>query len=172
MTSFFGPSKFTYDGARNVYLCPQGQLLRPFRMEQKAEKVEYRADATTCNASCPQLDLVFGSVPTDSAPFSEHSFSFSPPFVKWAIGILGLMERPHFQRGLEAAVLIGVPRGIAHQPRRHFSILWSVPVCGLFPRPTRPAMTPSSVVCFSHMPRCSRLSKRTAYGGCNPFAYR
>ena len=52
MTPFFGPSKFTYDGARNVYLCPQGQLLRPFRMEQKAEKVEYRADATTCNA-CP-----------------------------------------------------------------------------------------------------------------------
>jgi len=50
-----------------------------------------------------------------------------------AIGILGLMERPHFQRGLEAAVLIGVPRGMAHQPRRHFSILWSVPVCGLFP---------------------------------------
>lgn len=45
-------------------------------------------------------------------------------------------------------------------------------VCRSFPRPTRRAMTPSSVVCFSHMPRCSGLSKRTAYGGCNPFAYR
>lgn len=52
MTSFFGPSKFTYDAAQAVYVCPQGQLLRPFRTEQKAEKVEYRAEATTCNA-CP-----------------------------------------------------------------------------------------------------------------------
>ncbi len=52
MTSFFGPSKFTYDATQDVYVCPQGQLLRPFRTEQKAEKVEYRAEATTCNA-CP-----------------------------------------------------------------------------------------------------------------------
>jgi hypothetical protein len=52
MTSFFGPAKFTYNAAQDVYVCPQGQLLRPFRTEQKAEKVEYRADAATCNA-CP-----------------------------------------------------------------------------------------------------------------------
>jgi len=52
MTPYFGPSKFPYDAAQDVYICPQGQLLRPFRMEQKAEKVEYRADAATCNA-CP-----------------------------------------------------------------------------------------------------------------------
>ncbi|MFL5591444.1 MAG: IS1182 family transposase [Ktedonobacteraceae bacterium] len=52
MTPFFGPSKFTYDAAQDVYICPQGQLLRPFRTEQKAEKVEYRADAAACNA-CP-----------------------------------------------------------------------------------------------------------------------
>ncbi len=52
MTPFFGPSKFTYDAAQDVYVCPQGQPLRPFRTEQKAEKVEYRADAATCNA-CP-----------------------------------------------------------------------------------------------------------------------
>lgn len=52
MTPYFGPSKFTYDAAQDVYVCPQGQLLRPFRTEQKAEKVEYRADAATCNA-CP-----------------------------------------------------------------------------------------------------------------------
>jgi len=45
-------------------------------------------------------------------------------------------------------------------------------VCRSFPRPTRRAMTPSSVVCFSHMLRCSGLSKRTVYGECNPFAYR
>ena len=52
MTPFYGPSKFIYDAAQDVYVCPQGQLLRRFRTEQKAEKVEYRADAATCNA-CP-----------------------------------------------------------------------------------------------------------------------
>lgn len=35
-----------------MYACPQEQLLRPFRTEHKAEKVEYRAEAATCNA-CP-----------------------------------------------------------------------------------------------------------------------
>ncbi len=52
MTPYFGPSKFTYDAAQDVYLCPQSQPLRPFRREYQAEKVEYRADAATCNA-CP-----------------------------------------------------------------------------------------------------------------------
>ncbi len=52
MTPFFGPSKFTYDAAHDLYVCPQGQSLRPFRTEYLAEKVEYRADAATCNA-CP-----------------------------------------------------------------------------------------------------------------------
>ncbi len=52
MPPYYGPSKFTYDAAQDVYVCPQGQLLRPFRTEQKAEKVEYRADAAACNA-CP-----------------------------------------------------------------------------------------------------------------------
>jgi len=50
MTPYFGPSKFTYNAAQDVYLCPQGQSLRPFRREYQAEKVEYRADAATCNA--------------------------------------------------------------------------------------------------------------------------
>jgi hypothetical protein len=52
MTSYYGPSKFTYDAAQDVYVCPQGQLLRPFRRELKAEKVEYRAEAVACNV-CP-----------------------------------------------------------------------------------------------------------------------
>ena len=52
MTPFFGPSKFTYDAAHDHYVCPQGQSLRPFHTEYKAEKVEYRADAAICNA-CP-----------------------------------------------------------------------------------------------------------------------
>ncbi len=52
LTPFYGPSKFTYDAAHDRYVCPQGQSLRPFRTEYQAEKVEYCADAATCNA-CP-----------------------------------------------------------------------------------------------------------------------
>jgi hypothetical protein len=49
---YFGPAKFTYDAAHDLYICPQGQPLRPFHTEYKAEKVEYSADPATCNA-CP-----------------------------------------------------------------------------------------------------------------------
>src|SRR2546421_900126 len=52
MTPYYGPAHFTYDAAHDLYHCPQGQPLRPFRRELKAEKVEYRADPATCNA-CP-----------------------------------------------------------------------------------------------------------------------
>jgi len=49
---YFGPAHFTYDAEQDVYRCPQGQLLRPFRREYQAQKTEYRANAATCNA-CP-----------------------------------------------------------------------------------------------------------------------
>ena len=52
MTPFYGPSKFSYDAEHDRYLCPQGQPLLPSRIEYKAQKVEYSADAATCNA-CP-----------------------------------------------------------------------------------------------------------------------
>ena len=51
-TPLYGPSKFTYDAAHDLYVCPQGQPLRRSRTEYQAEKVEYRAEAATCNA-CP-----------------------------------------------------------------------------------------------------------------------
>jgi hypothetical protein len=51
-TPLYGPSKFTYDAAQDRYTCPADQPLRRFRTEYQAEKVEYRADAATCNA-CP-----------------------------------------------------------------------------------------------------------------------
>jgi hypothetical protein len=51
-TPLYGPSKFTYDAVQDRYICPHGQPLRRFRTEYQAEKVEYRADAATCNA-CP-----------------------------------------------------------------------------------------------------------------------
>jgi len=52
MTPFYGPSKFTYDAAHDQYVCPQGQPLRRLRTEYQAQKVEYLAEAATCNA-CP-----------------------------------------------------------------------------------------------------------------------
>ncbi len=51
-TAYYGPRRFTYDAERDVYVCPQGQPLRPYRRELSAEKVEYRAVPATCNA-CP-----------------------------------------------------------------------------------------------------------------------
>jgi hypothetical protein len=51
-TPLYGPARFSYDAANDVYVCPAGQLLRRSRTEYQAEKVEYRADAAICNA-CP-----------------------------------------------------------------------------------------------------------------------
>jgi hypothetical protein len=51
-TAYYGPRRFSYDAARDVYVCPQGQPLRAYRRELSAEKVEYRAAPATCNA-CP-----------------------------------------------------------------------------------------------------------------------
>jgi hypothetical protein len=52
-TAYYGPAQFTYDAAQDVYVCPQGTLLHPYRRELKAEKVEYRAAAAICNV-CPR----------------------------------------------------------------------------------------------------------------------
>lgn len=50
--AYYGPQQFTYDADRDVYVCPQGQLLRRYRTEYTAQKVEYHADPASCNA-CP-----------------------------------------------------------------------------------------------------------------------
>jgi len=47
---YYGPHQFTFDAERDVYVCPQGELLRRYRTECTAEKVEYRADPASCNA--------------------------------------------------------------------------------------------------------------------------
>ncbi|HEV2458816.1 MAG TPA: transposase, partial [Ktedonobacterales bacterium] len=51
-TPYFGPSQFAYDAARDVYVCPHGQLLRPHHTEEPAGLIEYRPDAGICPA-CP-----------------------------------------------------------------------------------------------------------------------
>lgn len=48
----YGSSRFTYDAAQDRDVCPNGQPLHLSRMEYKAEKAEYQADAATWNA-CP-----------------------------------------------------------------------------------------------------------------------
>ena len=52
-TAYYGPGQFRYDAVQNVYVCPQGALLHPYRQEWKAEKTEYRADAAVCHV-CPR----------------------------------------------------------------------------------------------------------------------
>jgi transposase len=52
MTPYYGPAQFMYDREHDRYLCPQGQPLWPSRREDKAQKVEYSAEAATCNG-CP-----------------------------------------------------------------------------------------------------------------------
>jgi hypothetical protein len=52
-TAYYGPGQFRYDAGSDVYVCPEGAPLHPYRRELKAEKVEYRAEAAICN-TCPR----------------------------------------------------------------------------------------------------------------------
>ncbi len=67
---FYGPAQFAYDAEGDMYVCPQGALLRPFRREIKAEKVEYRAEAAECNA-CP---MKAACTPSDHGRQVHRSF--------------------------------------------------------------------------------------------------
>lgn len=48
----FGPSRFTYDAAKDVYRCPAGHALQRYTERVAEGTTIYRAAATTCNA-CP-----------------------------------------------------------------------------------------------------------------------
>jgi len=49
---YLGLGRFTYDDARDVYVCPQGQLLRFLHTDYATQRVAYQAPAAACNA-CP-----------------------------------------------------------------------------------------------------------------------
>jgi transposase len=50
---YFGPSLFTCNAEQDIYLCPQGEVLRRQKVDRTARKiVRYQADAAVCNA-CP-----------------------------------------------------------------------------------------------------------------------
>jgi transposase len=51
-TPFYGPSRFTYDRARDEYQCPEGHRLPRWTAKYTEALTVYRADAATCNA-CP-----------------------------------------------------------------------------------------------------------------------
>jgi len=67
---YYGPGQFTYDTQQDVYVCPEGALLRPSRQEWKAEKTEYRAEAAICNA-CP---VKAACTPSDQGRQVHRSF--------------------------------------------------------------------------------------------------
>jgi transposase len=51
-TAYFGPEAFTYDAARDVYVCPRGTALRRLGALYRDRVVRYQAPAAACNA-CP-----------------------------------------------------------------------------------------------------------------------
>jgi transposase len=49
---YFHLDQFAFDAARDLYVCPQGQLLRYLHTDNTLGRVAYRAPAAACNA-CP-----------------------------------------------------------------------------------------------------------------------
>jgi hypothetical protein len=51
-SAYFGASKFTYDAEHDHYVCPNGQALRHTHTSEAGQRIQYRAQASTCRA-CP-----------------------------------------------------------------------------------------------------------------------
>lgn len=51
-TPYFGKAEFVYDTARDVYVCPHGDILHRSGCIYQERVIRYKAEATTCNA-CP-----------------------------------------------------------------------------------------------------------------------
>ena len=67
---YYGPAQFAYDAEGDVYVCPQGALMRPFRRSFQQERVQYRARAAVCNA-CP---VKAACTPSDAGRVVHRSF--------------------------------------------------------------------------------------------------
>jgi tetracycline repressor-like protein len=78
---------------------------------------------------------------------------------------LGLMEPPRSRMALEAKFVREVPRGMPHQRRRHFPILWPGSVCECDPRTTRHT---TGVFSVQSMP--DQAGKRCLFAGCKACA--
>jgi Transposase DDE domain len=51
-SAYFGASKFTCDAEHDHYVCPNGQALRRTHTSEAGQRIQYRAQASTCRA-CP-----------------------------------------------------------------------------------------------------------------------
>jgi transposase len=49
---YFGAAQFTYDAEHDRYRCPHGQTLRRTHTSEAEQRIQYRAQASTCRA-CP-----------------------------------------------------------------------------------------------------------------------
>jgi transposase len=49
---YFGTSAFKYDAEKDQYICPNGQVLRRIHTSEAEQRVQYRAQASTCR-TCP-----------------------------------------------------------------------------------------------------------------------
>jgi len=67
---YYGPAQFAYDTESDVYICPQGALLRPFRRSFQQERVQYRARAAVCNA----CSVKAACTPSDAGRVVHRSF--------------------------------------------------------------------------------------------------
>ena len=77
-----------------------------------------------------------------------------PPLTRWfsAIRILALIGSPRSPVALEAESVIRAHRAMAHQHRRHSSILWLVPVCVLSLRTAHTGDGPAALSGHSLVP--------------------
>jgi len=51
-SSYFGTSRFQYDAEHDHYVCPNGQVLRRTYTSDVEQRIQYRAQASSCRA-CP-----------------------------------------------------------------------------------------------------------------------
>jgi transposase len=49
-TAYYGKSAFNYDATQDIYICPQGALLRRSKLRRSQGLIEYRAEGHICNA--------------------------------------------------------------------------------------------------------------------------
>lgn len=75
-TGRYGPSRFTFDAARDQYACPEGHALTRYTVKQAERAVVYHADPATCNA-CP---VKAACTTSDKGRLIQRSFD--APFVE------------------------------------------------------------------------------------------
>jgi hypothetical protein len=130
----FRTAGFTYDEARDFWLCPEGEHLWPHELDHERRLVRYRARAHVCNA-CPAKHRCTDSDrgrevvrPLDPWPHSEAG-RFHRVIALTLVALAALIlvvELARNHSGPEAALLLGLllpvalaARWLAHDLRAH-----------------------------------------------------